>query len=361
MIKQLDLADFETRAINRLIVRQSSNAYPHICNYLRTEEGFSEICRLDSEAAARTKAGLFAKTKICLFKNFILDSIYVFRNIRRLRRAKIIVAVGHIGATIALLLKAGLFPLYPRIYWIAFFIHDPRWFGPLRIAFSFLDSKTVRYVLFSRCEKALYAKALRLDPNRMFYVPYGEMKKDDIRTRIGTMTKWEPDDANFYFSGGYSNRDYVSLIEVFREMRTKLVIICSSLNSDIDRLVVPPNVKVLRDMSSELFDGYVRKAKACIIPMLHNTGAAGQSCLLRYMKNRKLIIATNTDIVKEYIEDGISGAIIPNNREGLAAVIRLIEENPAAYDSYGEAAYVRFEQLFSYEAISRRLSDVLAQ
>src|SRR5262249_43209485 len=80
--------------------------------------------------------------------------------------------------------------------------------------------------------------------------------------------------ADYYFAGGYSNRDYATLISTFSGLRESLVIICSKLNKDVNEESLPKNVTVLRDVPGEKFDAYVRQAKACILPLKHDTGAS---------------------------------------------------------------------------------------
>jgi glycosyltransferase involved in cell wall biosynthesis len=219
----------------------------------------------------------------------------------------------------------------------------------------------LHYVLFSQFEKTLYAKAFSFDENRMVYLPYGDLSDLETQADAEVQLVKEPDDSRCFFSGGYSNRDYLSLIETFRSLPFKLIIVCSALNTEIREAIIPPNVKVLREVSSRLFDAYVKSAKACIIPIAHNTGAAGQSCLLRYMKNRKIIIATDTDVIREYITDGVSGILVNDNHESMASAIRAVNANTEGYRCYAEAAYESYARHFSGEALARQLDQMLDQ
>ncbi|MCZ6744444.1 MAG: hypothetical protein O7D31_07170, partial [Alphaproteobacteria bacterium] len=73
---------------------------------------------------------------------------------------------------------------------------------------------------------------------------------------------------------------------------------------------------------SDDFEEYIRKAKACILPLRYNTGASGQLVLLRYMRNKKMIIARRVDVIQEYLEDGVSGIFIESIEEELPRVIK---------------------------------------
>jgi glycosyltransferase involved in cell wall biosynthesis len=340
----------------RLIIRHCKNAHPHICNYFVRKHGFSDLCMRSRDSGSKTKAAHFG--------DLIADLIYALRNLNFLRGAKEIVSTGPMAANIALLLKLGALPSVQRVYWFGFFIHNPRWLRFLRFVFRFLDSGKIRYVLFSDFEKTLYQSSLLLDVHRMIYVPYGDMSELEAEAAIqGGMTEETHGigERDFFFSGGYSNRDYLSLIEVFRTLPYKLVIICSQLNTEVDESKLPQNVKVLRDESSEVFDVYLKASKACIIPIAYNTGAAGQSCLLRYMKNKKIIIASDTGIIREYITDAVSGILVKNNHEAMKEAVQEVEASTEKYQRYGCAAFERYLGFFSGEAVARRLDEMLTR
>jgi glycosyltransferase involved in cell wall biosynthesis len=265
------------------------------------------------------------------------------------------------AVNITLLLKLGLLPSCRRVYWFGLFIHNPSWLRFLRYPFRILDSREIDYVLFSDFEKELYSMWLSLSGHRMLYVPYGDLSEQKVSQEARVDGVKEIEGGGFFFSGGYTNRDYISLIETFKDLPYKLVIVCSRLNTEVDESVIPPNIKVLRDVPSEFFDAYVRASTACIIPIAHNTGAAGQSCLLRYMKNRKVIIATDTGIVREYITNGVSGILVKDNHASMAMAVRAVATNGETYGSYADAAFERFVNIFSGEAITRRLDEMMNQ
>ena len=115
----------------------------------------------------------------------------------------------------------------------------------------------------------------------------------------------------------------------------------------------------------ETFDAYVRNAKACIIPLKHDTGASGQSVMLRLMRNRKTIIATDFGSVRGYIVNGKSGLLVADIERDLPAIVAGLERDPAAAKSLGKAAYERYCEYFSLaaggEALGRILEPSLAE
>ena len=67
--------------------------------------------------------------------------------------------------------------------------------------------------------------------------------------------------GDYYFAGGYSNRDYPALIAAFRNIPAQLLIVCSALNKELDAIDIPPNVTILRDLPGDQFNVDVRDAK----------------------------------------------------------------------------------------------------
>jgi glycosyltransferase involved in cell wall biosynthesis len=339
------------RGGGRLIVRHCGNAHPHICRYLVRQHGFSDLCRLERDPGA--------KSKIAHVRDMLGDFRFALRHWRRLRGARDLVVIGPMAVGIALLLKLGWLPRCRRLYWFGLFVHSPRWMAFLRPGFRLLDSGRVRYVLFSRFEQSLYAAKLGLSADRLLHVPYGDMGagQDSVQTHPEPTV---PVPARpFFFSGGYSNRDYAALVAVFRTLPQELVIACSSLNRDIDGAGLPPTITVLRDAPSPVFDAYVRRSLACIVPIAHDTGAAGQSCLLRYMSQGKIVIATDTGIIREYLENGVSGILVKDNAAALKQAVLDVAADTAGYRHFGVAARGRFERCFSREATARGLDELV--
>jgi hypothetical protein len=281
-----------SQELKRMIVRHCGNAHPHYCNNLKQKHGFSDLCRLPRDPSG--------KSKLALLKDTVFDFIYILKDLGCIRKARYIIAIGPMTLGIALLLKLNMLPSCRHVYWFGLFIHNPAWIRFSSYIFRILDFKKIYYVVFSNFEKKLYRQSLYLNENRMFHVPYGDLSKQRKTQESEVHLVKDIKGGPFFFSGRGSNHDYLSLIEIFRTLPHQLIIICFRLNTEVDESFVPPNVKVLRDVPSETFDSYVIASKACIIPIAHNTGAAGQSCLLRYMKNKKIIIATDTGIIREY-------------------------------------------------------------
>lgn len=161
-----------------------------------------------------------------------------------------------------------------------------------------MDTRKDHYLIFSRSELALYADHVGIDPSRLHYIPCGDWHS--ARTTEANLghgpARQVPGD--YYFSGGYSNRDYITLVKVFREIKAPLLIVCSNLNSEIDDTTLPSNVRVVRDVPSAEFDEYISSAKAGLVPLKYDTGSSGQTVVLRLMRYGKPVVVSDVGAVQ---------------------------------------------------------------
>jgi glycosyltransferase involved in cell wall biosynthesis len=77
------------------------------------------------------------------------------------------------------------------------------------------------------------------------------------------------------------------------------------------------------------------------------------------MKYRKIVIATDTGIIREYITDGQSGILVKDNCQAMTMAIRAVDENIDSYQNYGDAAFERYIKVFSGQAIAQRLDQMI--
>jgi glycosyltransferase involved in cell wall biosynthesis len=241
---------------------------------------------------------------------------------------------------------------YETSFCLGWHVRSPRWFPVFR-ALSRLDGDGDHYIVFSEFEIGLYEANLGIARERMHFLPYGDWSAENCDTAPAVP------EGDYYFAGGYSNRDYPALIAAFRDIPARLVIVCSALNKEIVDSELPANITVLRDLPSAAFDAHLRNAKACIIPLKHDTGASGQSVMLRLMRNRKTIISTDFGSVRGYVVDGESGILVRDMASDLPAAIARIEQDPKAAAAMGAAAYQRYCEHFSFAAGGRALGRIL--
>ena len=331
-------------ADKRLLVQPGHNAFPDMAAFIAEKFGFDLLQLSDFEIHR-------AQSKWAHLRGLIRQSFDLMRALGRLRRCRVVIAIGPISYLIKLLRRLRLVR-YETSFCLGWHVRSPRWFPVFR-ALSRLDAGGDHYIVFSEWEIGLYEKNLGIARERMHFLPYGDWSPTGTATEPGAAS------GDYYFAGGYSNRDYSALIAAFRTIPARLTIICSALNKEIVDSDLPPNVTVLRDVPGEVFDAHVRDAKACIIPLKHDTGASGQSVMLRLMKHRKAIIATDFGSVRGYVVDGESGLLVGDIAHDLPGIVARIERDPDAAVALGAAAFERYRRFFSLAAGGEALGRIL--
>lgn len=333
------------------IIRISKKTYSDFCTYLIENFQFKDFCLSGKTVLLPSKIKILTS----LFRTFFI----LLSKRKRFNRSKRIVCFGYSSLTLILFNKLHLLR-FQRIYWVGFFFHNPRYLIILRWLLKAFSNDKLHFIVFSKYERELYSHSLGIRNSNLHYFPYGDFTKvSESVLPSSNQSKNEDLSNQYFFSGGYSNRDYRGLIDVFRKINRNLVIVCSKNNKDILNIEIPENITIHTDLPSEQFDKYLRDSMAVILPFKYNSGASGQSVMLRCMRNRKAVIVTETEIIKEYVEDGVSGLIIKDLNTQLADKIQYLEENKKTRDDLGINLYLKYAKEFSYEAITPFLRDII--
>lgn len=334
----------------RVLVQPGRNAFPDMAGYIVEHFGF-ELLQLTDYDIHRPQS------KWTHLRGLARQSLDLCGLLPRLRHCECIAAIGPISYLIKLLRRLRLIS-YRRSVCLGWHIRSPRWFPVFRMA-SRLDGSGDHYIVFSQTEIELYRSRLGIDRERLHYLPYGDWRAPAPAAAGAPDAALPGANRGYYFAGGYSNRDYVSLIAAFRAIDAPLVIVCSALNNEIDGIDLPPNVTVLRDLPSERFEAYLARAKACILPLKHDTGASGQSVMLRAMRNGKPVFASDFGSIRSYIEDGVSGCLVNDMARELPGIVARIERDPQMAERLGRSAHQLYQERFSPEAGAAALSRIL--
>lgn len=247
-----------------------------------------------------------------------------------------------------------------KILWFGIYIHNPDKLPLVKKVLHFVLPKDFPFkiVVFSRPEIALYSQAFALDAEKNFlYLPYGEWHKE------GTAVE-EVRDEGYYFSGGYANRDFVTLAKLFQDKPWKLVICASHANEEFlaytKTHTLSANITVYWDVPTERFNELLAHAHALILYMKYNTGASGQIVVMHALEWGKLVITSYTDVLDEYVQNEKTGVVIRDKTEGaLADVLQRVEDPQLAehYHAIAAAGHQHYLDHYSYEAISRYLVE----
>lgn len=295
------------------------------------------------------------KSKIGLGLDFVKDSLAVIRQVRTLRRSDVIVVNSYVALTVLLLHSLG-FIRYQRLIYFGFFLHSPRYYPLFRWLFRGLLTQQDTLLVFSKHEVTFYETTLRLKPGNVAYAPLPYQIASQVQT-VSELPANLP--RSYYFAGGYTNRDYAALIEVFRQRSEALVICGSSLNNDLPTDNLPANVTIFRDLPREPFKALVANATACMLPIKDDTGAAGQSFVLEAMAYRKIVIATQTRVLAELIESGQTGFLLSDLSEQLPNLLDELNNGCYHVDMMGERAYQKLRADYSEDAFAESLNQLI--
>lgn len=336
----------------RLIVRETSKSYESSCQYLCEHAGYRIWDLLNRDETPIQSKGAW-------LKQGLQACGHALAKLGQLRKADHIIMIGNYFSTFMLLLNK-LHIIHPnKLYWWGFFIHGAKAQRVLKGLFKVTYSKNVRFVIFSQFEKKLYPQRFGLEPEAFISLPYGDWVNsppEDCAPRNGK--------DSYYFAGGYSNRDYATLLKAWEGIKQKLVIIGSKNNADLLAYTQHPTnpfVQVMLDTTPEVFEQTMRGAKACVMPFKSNTGASGQTVALKCMRMKIVIIASYTDTMTEYIKNGETGYLLRDFLGELPRVVQSLETDPTAFRRMTEKQYAFFESTFSYPVITKKMLDVFEE
>lgn len=333
----------------RLILREVNLSYEVPCQYLCEHAGFEMLTLLKQDETPIQSKGAWLKQGIRSWGQML-------KQLGRIRQAEQLVLVGNYMSLFAVLLNK-LHLVHPRqLYWWGFQIRGEKMQKLLKAAFKVLYSKNLRFILFSRYEKQLYTDRMGLKPDCFLSIPYG-----DWLNRPEKGCSAEQPQEPYYFTGGYSNRDYAGLLKAWEKIDSRLVVIGSKNNADLyaySQHPTNPNVEVLMDTPSDVFDRYLAGARACILPFRSDSGAAGQTVALRCMKQGKIIVSSRITAMVEYTDHGRTGFLMDDMASELPGIIRTIEEQPGLIRKMLDQQNQLFSSTFAYDVITGKLLEI---
>lgn len=198
------------------------------------------------------------------------------------------------------------------------------------------------------------------DPKKIFFVPNGV----DVDFMIKHQSHVSPAINPFILSVGKDmGRDYETLIRA-----------AEGLPIDVKIAALPRNVKDVGALpSSVTLLGFVpfpelvklyKEALFIVVPTkseshLDASDCSGQYVLLDAMASGKAVIASERATLKDYLENGKEGIIIPaENPEELRKAIQRLLDNPAEAVSMGQKGQERAKRFFTTKRMARDLAKI---
>jgi hypothetical protein len=179
-----------------------------------------------------------------------------------------------------------------------------------------LDRPTVTYAVLSTAELELFPRTWGVDPERVAFTPFcytlTEAELAQPTRRGGGV-----------FAGGDSMRDYGPLIEAAAALKAE-VTVAARRPMRAWRRRAEENVH-LGPVPQARFLELMRASDAVVVPLQAGIErSAGQQTYLNAMAMGKVVVVTDSPGARDYVEDGVSGLIVPpGDARALASALEL--------------------------------------
>ncbi|WP_052465851.1 glycosyltransferase [Mobilicoccus massiliensis] len=195
----------------------------------------------------------------------------------------------------------------------------PRWFSALqRGIVRLIDGPHVRYAVLSSDEVETFPQLWGVDPHRVLFTPFPATIDPDTPTS----------DGDYLFAGGNSLRDYSLLEKALAGTDVPCRVASEWQPSAASEIAAGP-------VSHEEFVSLLAGCRASVVPLEQRWRSAGQQSYLNAMALGKPVIVTEAPGVHDYIEDGVTGVVVPPEPEALRAAI-LDVMDPANAERYAQ-------------------------
>ena len=179
-----------------------------------------------------------------------------------------------------------------------------------RAGIRLLDGDHVHYCVHSAQQKERFPELWGVAADRVHVAPYYyTLSEEELAEPV--------DRSGGVFAGGDSHRDYGPLIEAAREIDSDFTLATGRLSAD-QLAALPPNVRAGRVPHDEFMRRFRSAAVVVVALQGRSDRSAGEQTYLNAMVLGKPVIVVDTMGVREYVEDGKTGLIVPPKRRGCA-------------------------------------------
>lgn len=203
--------------------------------------------------------------------------------------------------------------------------------------FTALKCKNIKkIVVLSSSEIEYYSKVFNLPKDMFVFIPIG----------VDRNPKFESTTGDYFLSAGRSNRDYDFLVESFKKMDGKLVIISDKYKNNN----LPSNVTILDSCFGDDYEKMVANCYAMIVSLTDEPISSGQLVVNNAFMYKKPVIVTNNPGIIDYVDDKTEGYIIEKNFDELKEAIdnlkkkdnyKKMSDSIDMYSEYGYGEKVR--------------------
>lgn len=198
----------------------------------------------------------------------------------------------------------------------------------MRAAFASVD----RFVCFSRMEQHLYAGHFDLDPARIEMIHWAARppRLDPAAPPLVA--------GDYVCALGSQGRDYATLVAAMRSLPALRLVIVAN-RASLEGIALPANVEARVDIPLAQAMNVLQHSRFSIVPLRGTEVPCGHVTLVSAMHCGKPTIVSASSGVSDYVEDGVTGRIVPvGDVTAMAAAIDRLWQDPAAIRALGDTA-----------------------
>ena len=186
-----------------------------------------------------------------------------------------------------------------------------------RAGIRLLDGDHVHYCVHSAQQQERFPELWGVAADRVHVAPYYyTLSEEELAEPV--------DRSGGVFAGGDSHRDYGPLIEAARQIDSDFTLATGRLSAD-QLAALPPNVRAGRVPHDEFMRRFRSAAVVVVALQGRSDRSAGEQTYLNAMVLGKPVIVVDTMGVREYVDDGRTGLIVPpNDAAALTAALRWV-------------------------------------
>jgi glycosyltransferase involved in cell wall biosynthesis len=195
---------------------------------------------------------------------------------------------------------------------MACFVHSPALRRTANLLFRILRFDGLGFITFSRSERDNLIQGVGVPESLVLFHVWRQEHE-------GRPQPDEVVDGNYVFAGGYSNRDYDTLLRAAKRGDWRLMLVASSLNA-IDSSICP-RTEIFRDLPETDFERKLAGSRLVVMPLQSVGEACGQSVLLRVLRNSKPLITSRHESIVDYLGEDYPGFVAPGDVDALSSSI----------------------------------------
>jgi glycosyltransferase involved in cell wall biosynthesis len=173
------------------------------------------------------------------------------------------------------------------------------------------------------------------------------------------------DDNGYIFSGGYTARDYQTLLRAVSELPHHVVLVVGhdplTGKTGLENVALSKKVKVYHDIRESHFLDLMSKAEMVVLALQDKPYSAGQLALLEATAMSKPVIITKTAGTIDYVEDGKTALLVePGNVSQLKEAILKISDNVELRRDLERNAKAKWQREFTVSTMEHNLYRIIS-